>query len=133
MKKASSPELCNCGSNKLYDHCCGAIINGELTVVTAEQLMRSRFTAFARGNANYLLKTWHSNTRPAELDLTQSPEQWHRLIVNHCQAGGIDDETGQVSFIAIYKLQGKAYRMTELSAFSREKGEWRYLESIQDQ
>ncbi len=130
MKKAAHHQPCNCGSKKTHELCCELIINGESPAETAEQLMRSRFTAFARRNADYLLQTWHSDTRPATLDLTQSSEQWHRLIINHCQAGGANDDTGQVSFVAIYKLQGKAHRMEELSEFSREQGKWRYLGAI---
>ena len=65
-------DRCPCSSGEVYGACCGRFLgefvaSGTLTAPTPEQLMRSRFTAFATGNAAYLLASWHPSTRPATL------------------------------------------------------------------
>ena len=47
-----------------YDACCGPLHRGERPAATAVALMRSRFTAFALGDVDYLLATWHPGSRP---------------------------------------------------------------------
>ena len=54
--------LCPCGTGGPYDECCGALHRGEATAPTAERLMRSRYSAFVRHNAEYLRQTWHPST-----------------------------------------------------------------------
>ncbi len=80
--------------------------------------MRSRYSAFVLGLADYLLATWHPSTRPAELDLTE-PVRWLGLKVVRA-----DGET--VSFVARYKVGGRAHRLEETSRFVREEGRWFY-------
>ena len=50
---------CPCGSTDGYHVCCGPLHNGERHAETAEELMRSRYAAYALGNADYLFRTWH--------------------------------------------------------------------------
>ena len=57
-------EDCPCGSGEAYDACCGRFHRGAAEATTAEALMRSRYAAFARGEAGYLVRTWHPRTRP---------------------------------------------------------------------
>ena len=64
---------CPCLSGLQYGECCGPFHSGDAFAPTAERLMRSRYSAFAVGDADYLLATWHPTTRPAELAL--DPEQ----------------------------------------------------------
>lgn len=71
--------LCPCGSGRTYG-CCEAALSGARPAVTAEALMRSRFTAFVRGDADYLLASWHAETRPAPLQLGDQP-RWERLEI----------------------------------------------------
>lgn len=59
---------CPCGLGEKYDSCCGRYHSGT-PAPTAEQLMRSRYTAFALGDADYLLRTWHPSARPRTLKL----------------------------------------------------------------
>ena len=60
---------CPCGTGLTYGECCYRFHSGEWVAPTAEALMRSRFTAFAVGNSQYLLDTWDPETRPSELGL----------------------------------------------------------------
>jgi len=63
-----SEKRCPCGSGHAYSACCGRFIDQGLLPQTAEQLMRSRYTAFTQANEPYLLATWHETTRPGSLD-----------------------------------------------------------------
>jgi len=97
---------------------------------SALALMRSRYTAYTLGDEAYLLKTWHSSTRPAQLALGDSPQQWLRLKLLHAELGQPGDDEGVVEFVAIYKVNGRAERLHERSRFSIEKGVWRYLDGV---
>lgn len=80
--------------------------------------MRSRYTAFALGEVDYLLHSWHPRTRPKHLRL--DPDQrWLGLKIKAVEAGGESDATGLVSFAARYKIAGKGNRLEERSRFER--------------
>lgn len=93
-----------------------------------ESLMRSRYSAYALGNEDYLLKTWHPDTRPASIDRS-GPTQWIGLQVLHtANAPSVaDDDTALVEFVARYRINGKAGRLHEISRFLLEDGRWYYL------
>lgn len=95
---------------------------------TAEALMRSRFAAFRRGDAAWLLRTWHPRTRPAVLDLADSP-RWRGLQIVDTVAGGPADDQGVVEFRATYlRPDGGLGILHERSRFVREDGRWLYLD-----
>jgi SEC-C motif-containing protein len=88
--------------------------------------MRSRYSAFAIGDAGYLLDTWHPDTRPRSLDL--DPEQhWYRLDILGKSGGGLLDQTGTVEFCAYYRLRGEAGMQRESSRFTRQDHRWYYV------
>lgn len=121
-----SEGACPCGSGRPYTACCGPVHGGE-PAVTAEALMRSRFSAFARGDAAYLLASWHPSTRPATLEL--EPELvWRRLQLVDTVAGGPDDAEGVVEFRASYRGPDGAGLLHERSRFVRADGRWVYLD-----
>ncbi|MFK3980647.1 YchJ family protein [Micromonospora sp. NPDC050397] len=120
---------CPCGSALPYGECCGRLHGRETTAVTAEQLMRSRFSAFAVGDAAYLLRSWHSSTRPARLALDPA-QRWTRLEVLASEQGGLFDTTGAVEFRAHYRESGRFDTLHERSQFVRENGEWVYLGEV---
>jgi SEC-C motif-containing protein len=92
--------------------------------------MRSRYSAYVIGDRDYLLLTWHPETRPATLHLT--PEQkWLGLKVRNAAAGAPDDSNGSVEFVARYKVAGKGYRLHEKSRFVRLDERWVYLDGEQ--
>lgn len=88
--------------------------------------MRSRYSAFALGDADYLLRTWHPSARPRTLEIDPKT-QWTRLAVLETDGGGLLDTTGTVSFRAIYVLDGKRHVMDETSRFVREGKRWLYV------
>jgi len=91
--------------------------------------MRSRFSAFAVGDADYLRRTWHPQTRPARLDLDDMV-QWTRLEVLETAEGGVLHATGVVAFRAHFRKGGRAGVLEERSSFVAEQGAWFYVEAI---
>lgn len=124
---------CPCLSGLIYDECCGRLHRGEASAATADQLMRSRFSAFAVGDAEYLLRTWHPRTRPAALEIDPHI-RWYRLDVLSTTDGGPLDEAGTVEFRAHYReAKGSPDRVSgvqqENSRFQRVDGTWCYLDA----
>ncbi|MEW6677629.1 MAG: YchJ family metal-binding protein [Pseudomonadota bacterium] len=123
----SVPGACPCGSDIPYSACCGPCHDGSRPPADAERLMRSRYAAYVLGNRDYLLATWHPDTRPAELDLDTPPvPKWLGLQVKaHLPQG---ENQAQVRFVARYKIGGRAFRLAETSRFQRVEGRWFYLD-----
>ncbi len=118
--------LCPCNSNQSYRICCGRFLDQGDFATNAELLMRSRYTAYTLQRADYLLTTWHTSTRPASLDLTNSPQRWMGLTIKRHEQPYADRAV--VEFIARYKINGRAYRLNEISRFVREQGHWFYVD-----
>ncbi len=87
--------------------------------------MRSRYSAYVLGLEEYLLNTWHPNTRPPALNLKQDRTQWLGLEVKRFEP---NDEQAIVEFIARYKINGKAGKMQETSRFKRIATRWFYVD-----
>lgn len=88
--------------------------------------MRSRYSAFARRDSAYLIRTWHPSTRPSRLDLG-SGRTWQRLQVLDKSGGSLFDSEGQVRFRAYYIEDGAPGVQEENSRFVRESGQWLYV------
>ena len=117
---------CPCGSSHYYSKCCGPFLTYQKKPETAEQLMRSRYSAFVTENEPYLLNTWQLTQRPNKVDF-DSKAKWLGLKIIQCKAGLASDSYGWVKFIARYKIAGKAERIEELSVFIKEKDQWLYV------
>ena len=119
----SAPEPCPCGRTDAkgravpYAACCGRYLDGDTPAPDAEHLMRSRYTAFVRQRAGYLLATWHPAHRPASLDF-EPGLTWLGLQVRSHRVTGPD--TAEVEFVARSRLAGRASRLHERSRFVRE-------------
>jgi SEC-C motif-containing protein len=92
--------------------------------------MRSRYSAYVLLLEEYLLNTWHSTTRPTNLKLAHEafthPRKWLGLKVLHAEQLSLN--TGQVEFIAKYKVNGKAHKIHEISDFVCENNQWFYVD-----
>ncbi|HEY8296380.1 MAG TPA: YchJ family protein [Micrococcaceae bacterium] len=121
---------CPCLSGETYGACCGRFHRGDADAPTAEALMRSRYSAFAANDAAYLLRSWHSDTRPATLELDPAT-QWRRLDMVRTVRGGPLDTEGVVEFRAFYRQDGAAGVLQESSRFVRQDGRWMYLDAEQ--
>lgn len=113
---------CPCGGRN-YTNCCGQYHHGAYAA-DAESLMRSRYSAFVLKLEAYLLATWHPDTRPDTLQLTD--EKWLGLEIKKHLPKSADCAT--VEFIARYKIAGRAHRLHEISRFVRENGHWFYVD-----
>jgi SEC-C motif-containing protein len=117
---------CPCGSGETYAACCGPFHSGEAAPPTATALMRSRFSAFATGDAGYLLQTWDPSTRPAVLDLDDRI-RWTQLEIVAAVRGGLLETTGIVEFRAHYRATDGWGTLHERSTFTRRGGRWMYV------
>ena len=123
------PIRCPCLSGLPYEECCGSLHRGGIEALTAEQLMRARYSAFAVGDAVYLLETWHPSTRPASLSL-DIEVRWFRLDILSKTSGGMLDTQGTVEFRASYRSPNGSGEQHELSRFGRMSRRWFYLDGV---
>jgi len=128
---ADATVRCPCLSGLTYGDCCGRLHTGTAIAQTAEQLMRSRFSAFAAGDAGYLLATWHPRSRPGEL-LLDPDTRWYRLDILATRRGGPFETDGTVEFRAFYRHPNGNGTQHEVSRFAREGGRWLYLDGTAD-
>ena len=130
-KKNQLEQPCPCGIEKIYEMCC---YKGHLaieTLMSAEQLMRSRYSAYAMADIDYLMKSQHSTTRPNDekdeiLKWAKSVE-WIRLEVLNSFKGLDCDSEGTVEFKAYFKENGIVSVIHENSKFLKEHNHWVYL------
>lgn len=88
--------------------------------------MRSRYTAYVQDRLDYLLRTWHPNTRPASLEPNPPGLKWLGLrVLAHARQ---DADHATVEFVARCRQAGRATRMHERSRFVRVDGRWFYLD-----
>lgn len=124
--------LCPCKSRQSYALCCLPFHHGKARPETAEQLMRSRYSAYFFRLVDYLVETTHPDTR--EPGLKRSLEKvihqanWSYLTILGVAQGGKEDKRGKVEFVAEYFVEGEVYELHEVSRFKRFKGAWKYLD-----
>jgi SEC-C motif-containing protein len=138
--RTTTSGACPCGGPSLAT-CCGPYLAGAAVPATAEALMRSRYTAYAQKNEDYLLATWHPGTRPAEPIIDQNEKiQWLGLEVKSSlrlrqrkAEMPTPPDSDTVEFVARFKIGGRAHRLHEVSRFVYELGadgvaRWFYLD-----
>lgn len=121
-------DSCPCISGKAYQICCEPLHLDILHASSAEQLMRSRYSAFVMGKISYLIDTHHPDKHQTddEQTLIQTIEhtQWLGLkIINHEQSG----ENATVEFIAFYQHQPIG-QLHECSNFIKQNRHWYYVD-----
>ena len=128
----NTKEQCPCCSGELFTHCCAPILRNQSKAETAEQLMRSRYTAFTLADNAYLLNSWASETRPEEIKAEEDVIQWIGLDVKEHEQGGKEDEEGSVTFTASFLSSGHLCHLHEISRFVKLEGLWYYLDGKAD-
>ncbi|TKB44335.1 YchJ family protein [Thalassotalea mangrovi] len=123
-------QICPCGSALTYSDCCQPLHQGLKTAETAEQLMRSRYSAYALKLGPYLEQTWAQAERVNNslADIQQWAEQTAWLKLEILATDYTANDFHFVEFSAQYLHQGKRWLMQEKSRFCREDGLWRYLD-----
>ncbi len=122
---------CPCGLPSSYLDCCAEMHKSIYNAETAEQLMRSRYTAFTKADGDYLMKSHHRSTRPLSekksiVKWAKSVE-WIKLDVLNTTHGLEQDNLGTVEFKAYFKDKRGIQYIHENSQFIKEKGVWYYL------
>lgn len=123
---------CPCGRGPSLSECCGPYLKGTRRPESAEDLMRSRYTAYVVQDVDYVLKT-HS---PKTIDTVDREgaaawsrdAEWMGLEILSTAGGGSEDEEGHVEFVARYLLDGELHTHHERSRFVREGGVWFYVD-----
>ncbi|MBP0902794.1 YchJ family protein [Mariniflexile gromovii] len=122
---------CYCGNTTPYSECCEKIHRNIQLAITAEQLMRSRYSAFAKADGDYLMQSHHSSTRPIKekksIVAWAKSVQWIKLEVLETSKGKPIDTEGTVTFNAYFYENGNVEVIHEKSAFIKENNAWKYL------
>jgi len=122
---------CPCCSQKLYEECCGIYLSGTQHAPTPELLMRSRYTAYALKNLDYIVHTMQS---PASdhFDLNNATEWANRATFFKLEIvdTSLDTKKGFVEFRAHYSLGEKNHTLHERSEFRLENGKWFYVNGV---
>ena len=119
-------DVCPCGTGKSFERCCHPLHTGERSAVTAEALMRSRYSAYAIGDLDYVWRTWHPRTRPEVL--TPSDEVWTGLEILDTAEGREGDQKGIVEFRAHYRQNRRSGTLHERSHFAVRARRWLYVD-----
>jgi len=128
---------CPCQSGLDFERCCGPILAGA-PAPTALALMRSRYTAYARGDVAHLERTLAPEHRAgfdaADVSTGMRETQWLGLEILDTKDGGTDNSTGIVEFVARFKIQGQIRALHERSRFRRDEanGRWVYVDGETD-
>ena len=124
---------CICGKSKAFEKCCGRYLSGREHAKTPEQLMRSRYAAYALGGyGEYLLSTWLPTAAQglSAQDLSEKTLDWQRLqVISSSQSG----DKGTVEFKAFYRGSPEAEEMDvihEVSEFIRLQSRWYYVSGM---
>ena len=121
-------DICPCGSSIAYAECCLPVIKGERPALTAEQLMRSRYSAYVKKEIGYILTSLHPDYR-ADYDEKSTRDwaenaEWLTFNILEMKKGGHEDQEGQVEFAVTFTEQGIKREHRELSSFKKQDGTW---------
>lgn len=126
---------CYCGLTLPFASCCQPFINGIKFAETAEQLMRSRYSAYATKASDYLFHTTalpsqQSNSKQAIKEWAEHTK-WLKLSIEKADSVIVSEYDSNtpptVQFTALYLHQNKLYQLTERSIFIVENQQWKYL------
>lgn len=131
--KISPNNPCLCGSEKKYKKCCKPFHEGQLPS-KAEELMRSRYCAFALKKADYIIHTTHKENS----DFTENTDAWKESVESFCEhtlfkrldiyeAIEGNDES-YVTFRANLSQNNQDVSFTEKSRFLKVEGKWFYVD-----
>lgn len=128
---ALSPEQpCPCGRPAAFAACCGAILAGTKTAETAEDLMRSRFTAHVVRDYRYLHRTYRETARlPYVEEEIEDPIPWTRLVI-HAHEPEVRPGVSIVEFSAFFSEKDAEHELRERSEFQRVDGAWIYTKAL---
>ncbi len=124
---------CPCGSGLAFCDCCEPYISGKLVPATAEQAMRSRYSAYTRVDTAYLAASLHPSKKQEDDEKVARrwamDSEWLGLEILSTLRGGPNDDEGVVEFVARYRTRnGQLNAHHEVSTFVKEDGRWLFTE-----
>ena len=123
---------CPCGSDSAYADCCEPVIKGVTPAQTAVQLMRARYSAYAKMETDFLFDSLHPKYRedydPKQTRQWAAESEWEGLEIVNTENGGKDDAAGKVEFIADYTVKGDKNRHHELALFEKYNDAWYFTD-----
>ena len=126
---------CPCPSGKEYAACCEPVIRGKRKASTAEELMRSRYSAYALGEVDWIVASQCEEGRQiVDREATaqwSKQSTWRGMEVLTTQEGGADDQQGLVEFKAHYTVNGEDITHHEVAHFRRENNDWVFVDGIE--
>jgi SEC-C motif-containing protein len=123
---------CACSSGRPYLDCCAPFHRGVREAETPALLMRSRFAAFALGDAEYLWRTLdegHEDRARPKDDVVRDLRAASRAM-KYMRLAILDAKGDRVLFHAVVFEKGKDRSFVELSTFRRDHAAWRYVDGI---
>lgn len=126
---------CPCTSGDDYATCCEPVIGQQRKAATAEELMRSRYSAYALGHIDWIVDSQSPDGRQF-VDRKATEEwskraKWHKLEVLETKDGGDGDTEGFVDFKAYYTIAGEDITHHEIASFRKEDGDWYFVDGIE--
>ena len=124
---------CPCNSNHNYIDCCQPVVEGNSDPTNAEQLMRSRYSAFVNHNVDYLFDSLLPDKRQSDerkrIENSFKDTKWVGLKILNKTHGGQSDATGTVEFVAFYYQTGSTLvrQLHENSSFIKSDEKWFYV------
>lgn len=123
---------CFCGQSMAYQDCCLPLHLGLAHAQSAEQLMRSRYSAYVCAKIDYIVQTTLP-TQQARLDRLamlnwSKNSDWHSLTVHEHQIAAHSAAHAWVRFTAEYRAEGQNHRHEERSAFVRLADHWYFID-----
>lgn len=125
--KISPNTSCPCHSGKKYKQCCHPYHKGILPA-TALLLMRSRYSAYALGLADYIIRTTH----PDNADFTDDTAAWRESILEFSRSARFKGLTiiefinGENEAFVTFEAIFEDGSFIEKSRFLKENGQWLY-------
>lgn len=123
--------MCYCGSELAFEQCCQPFINNTAIPSTAEQLMRSRFSAYVINKPAYIQQTYakekHAENTVQEIaDFATSCRFVALTVINTEQ----HDNQAWVEFEATYFYQNLFCKLHERSYFELRDTVWYYVDGV---
>jgi len=124
---------CYCCSGRIFEDCCQPFISGARKPATAEELMRSRYSAYAAVEVDYILRTTHPSVRkfhePQEIERWAKTSRWQKLEIISTTKGNSTDKHGTVEFKAYFlDADNQPQIHHEHSNFRKELGKWFFVD-----
>ncbi|MBN2478694.1 MAG: hypothetical protein JXA94_00535 [Parachlamydiales bacterium] len=126
-------KLCPCKSNSLYKDCCEKYHSGEKNAKNAKILMRSRFSAYALGLVDYIIKTTHPQNPLFKKDIKDIKNEIlsfsKNTIFKDLEILDFEEEENHafVTFVAFLEsIDNENISFMEISHFEKVNGLWLY-------